>query len=153
MRPRPWRVRGTPRPDAAAQQDDRLELIRTHLDWLLAVPRQERSEERLDPVHARTVLDAEPRPTAPRSAIAPSPWRVTAGGTDGHTPPSVTAHGLGRHRQTYIRRHPEQSLLRSIVAEHLETLLAAARRRGGGDGVPAFRGAGATGVPHLRGVP
>jgi ATP-dependent Lon protease len=34
-------------------------MIRTYLDWLLAVPWGERSEERLDPVHAREVLDAD----------------------------------------------------------------------------------------------
>jgi ATP-dependent Lon protease len=33
--------------------------IRTYLDWLLAVPWAKRSEERLDPVHARGVLDAD----------------------------------------------------------------------------------------------
>jgi ATP-dependent Lon protease len=33
--------------------------IRTYLDWLLAVPWSKRSEERLDPVHAREVLDAD----------------------------------------------------------------------------------------------
>jgi ATP-dependent Lon protease len=60
-------------PDAVRQQADReldrLErmgesnaesgMIRTYLDWLLAVPWTKRSEERLDPVHARTVLDAD----------------------------------------------------------------------------------------------
>ena len=34
-------------------------MIRTYLDWLLAVPWANRSEERLDPVHAREVLDAD----------------------------------------------------------------------------------------------
>jgi ATP-dependent Lon protease len=34
-------------------------MIRTYLDWLIAVPWAERSEERLDPVHAREVLDAD----------------------------------------------------------------------------------------------
>jgi ATP-dependent Lon protease len=34
-------------------------MIRTYLDWLLAVPWSNRSEERLDPLHARTVLDAD----------------------------------------------------------------------------------------------
>ncbi|HET6897489.1 MAG TPA: endopeptidase La [Vicinamibacteria bacterium] len=34
-------------------------MIRTYLDWLLAVPWDKRSEERLDPVHARGVLDAD----------------------------------------------------------------------------------------------
>jgi ATP-dependent Lon protease len=33
--------------------------IRTYLDWLLSVPWGKRSEERLDPAHARTVLDAD----------------------------------------------------------------------------------------------
>jgi ATP-dependent Lon protease len=33
--------------------------IRTYLDWLLSVPWSKRSEERLDPAHARTVLDAD----------------------------------------------------------------------------------------------
>ncbi len=34
-------------------------MIRTYLDWLLAVPWAKRSEERLDPLHARAVLDAD----------------------------------------------------------------------------------------------
>jgi ATP-dependent Lon protease len=34
-------------------------MIRTYLDWLLAVPWSKRSEERLDPQHAREVLDAD----------------------------------------------------------------------------------------------
>jgi ATP-dependent Lon protease len=34
-------------------------MIRTYLDWLLAVPWSRRSEERLDPQHAREVLDAD----------------------------------------------------------------------------------------------
>jgi ATP-dependent Lon protease len=34
-------------------------MIRTYLDWLLAVPWAKRSEERLDPLHAREVLDAD----------------------------------------------------------------------------------------------
>jgi ATP-dependent Lon protease len=34
-------------------------MIRTYLDWLLAVPWSKRSDERLDPVHAREVLDAD----------------------------------------------------------------------------------------------
>ena len=60
-------------PDAVRQQADReldrLErmgesnaesaMIRTYLDWLLAVPWAKRSDERLDPVLAREVLDAD----------------------------------------------------------------------------------------------
>jgi ATP-dependent Lon protease len=34
-------------------------MIRTYLDWLLAVPWAKRSEERLDPTYAREVLDAD----------------------------------------------------------------------------------------------
>src|ERR671924_510998 len=34
-------------------------MIRSYHDWLIAVPWSERSEERLDPVHAREVLDAD----------------------------------------------------------------------------------------------
>src|SRR5712692_1997282 len=34
-------------------------MIRTYLDWLLAVPWGKRSEERLDPVNAREVLDGD----------------------------------------------------------------------------------------------
>ncbi len=35
------------------------QMIRTYLDWLLAVPWSKRSEDRLDPDHAREVLDAD----------------------------------------------------------------------------------------------
>lgn len=48
------------------------------------------------------------------------------------------AGGLGRARQTYVRRKPEQGVLHGVVRAHLETFLADARRRGGGDGVPSF---------------
>ncbi|MBV9941776.1 MAG: endopeptidase La [Solirubrobacterales bacterium] len=34
-------------------------VIRTYLDWLISVPWSKRSEERLDPQHAREVLDAD----------------------------------------------------------------------------------------------
>ena len=34
-------------------------MIRSYLDWLVAVPWAKRSEERLDPVHTREVLDAD----------------------------------------------------------------------------------------------
>jgi len=41
------------------EQSGESSMIRTYLDWLIAVPWSERSEERLDPVHAREVLDAD----------------------------------------------------------------------------------------------
>jgi ATP-dependent Lon protease len=34
-------------------------MVRTYLDWLLAIPWSKRSDERLDPQHARAVLDAD----------------------------------------------------------------------------------------------
>jgi ATP-dependent Lon protease len=34
-------------------------MIRTYLDWLISVPWSKRSQERLDPVHAREVLDSD----------------------------------------------------------------------------------------------
>ena len=60
-------------PDAVRQQAERelarfermgdsnaeSSMIRTYLDWLLAVPWAKRSEDHLDPVHAREVLDAD----------------------------------------------------------------------------------------------
>src|SRR5690242_5082336 len=41
------------------EQTGESSMIRTYLDWLIAVPWSKRSEERLDPVHAREVLDAD----------------------------------------------------------------------------------------------
>ena len=60
-------------PDSVRQQADRelarfermgesnaeASMIRTYLDWLIAVPWSKRSEERLDPEHARKVLDED----------------------------------------------------------------------------------------------
>jgi ATP-dependent Lon protease len=40
-------------------QNAEAQMIRTYLDWLLAVPWSKRSEERLDPKFAREVLDAD----------------------------------------------------------------------------------------------
>ena len=41
------------------EQSGEASMIRSYLDWLIAVPWAQRSEERLDPVHAREVLDAD----------------------------------------------------------------------------------------------
>jgi ATP-dependent Lon protease len=41
------------------EQSPESSVIRTYLDWLIAVPWSKRSEERLDPEHAREVLDAD----------------------------------------------------------------------------------------------
>src|ERR671933_462429 len=41
------------------EQSGESSMIRTYLDWLIAVPWSKRSDERLDPVHARDVLDAD----------------------------------------------------------------------------------------------
>jgi ATP-dependent Lon protease len=41
------------------EQSGEASMIRTYLDWLIAVPWSKRSDERLDPVHAREVLDSD----------------------------------------------------------------------------------------------
>ncbi len=41
------------------EQTGESSMIRTYLDWLIAVPWGKRSEEHLDPVAARAVLDAD----------------------------------------------------------------------------------------------
>src|SRR5919206_14904 len=41
------------------EQSGESSMIRSYLDWLIAVPWSKRSEERLDPGHAREVLDAD----------------------------------------------------------------------------------------------
>jgi ATP-dependent Lon protease len=41
------------------EQSGEASMIRSYLDWLIAVPWGKRSEEQLDPVHAREVLDAD----------------------------------------------------------------------------------------------
>src|SRR6187401_3555374 len=41
------------------EQSGESSMIRSYLDWLIAVPWSQRSDERLDPVYAREVLDAD----------------------------------------------------------------------------------------------
>jgi ATP-dependent Lon protease len=41
------------------EQSPESSMIRSYLDWLIAVPWSKRSEERLDPKHARKILDAD----------------------------------------------------------------------------------------------
>jgi ATP-dependent Lon protease len=41
------------------EQGGEASMIRSYLDWLIAVPWSQRSDERLDPVYAREVLDAD----------------------------------------------------------------------------------------------
>jgi ATP-dependent Lon protease len=45
--------------DRMGESNAEASMIRTYLDWLLAVPWAKRSEDHLDPAHARTVLDAD----------------------------------------------------------------------------------------------
>ena len=45
--------------ERAGEQSGESQMIRTYLDWLVAVPWSKRSDEILDPVHAREVLDAD----------------------------------------------------------------------------------------------
>src|SRR3954466_2956803 len=41
------------------EQSGEASMIRTYLDWLIAVPWSKRSKEKLDPVHAREILDRD----------------------------------------------------------------------------------------------
>ena len=45
--------------ERAGEQSQESSMIRTYLDWLISVPWSKRSDEVLDPVHAREVLDAD----------------------------------------------------------------------------------------------
>ncbi len=45
--------------ERTGEQSGESSMIRTYLDWLVSVPWSERSDERLDPVAAREVLDAD----------------------------------------------------------------------------------------------
>src|SRR5262249_20882732 len=54
------------------------------------------------------------------------------------TGPPRCPDGLGVARSTYVRRQPEDTVLHQVVREHLETFLAEARLRGGGEGLPRF---------------
>jgi ATP-dependent Lon protease len=45
--------------ERSGEQSGESSMIRSYLDWLIAVPWAKRSDERLDPVHAREVLDAD----------------------------------------------------------------------------------------------
>src|ERR671917_99003 len=51
--------RGLDRLERTGEQSGEASMIRTYLDWLIAVPWSKRSDEVLDPVHAREVLDAD----------------------------------------------------------------------------------------------
>jgi ATP-dependent Lon protease len=45
--------------ERTGEQSGESSMIRTYLDWLISVPWSKRSDEMLDPVHAREVLDAD----------------------------------------------------------------------------------------------
>jgi ATP-dependent Lon protease len=45
--------------ERSGEQSGESQMIRTYLDWLVSVPWSKRSDEILDPVHAREVLDAD----------------------------------------------------------------------------------------------
>src|SRR5688572_32032635 len=52
-------VRELSRFERMGEQGPESQMIRTYLDWLFSVPWGKTSEERLDPTHAREVLDAD----------------------------------------------------------------------------------------------
>jgi len=45
--------------ERSGEQSGEAQTIRTYLDWLISVPWSDRSEDQLDPVHTREVLDAD----------------------------------------------------------------------------------------------
>ena len=45
--------------ERSGEQSGESQMIRSYLDWLVAVPWSKRSDEKLDPVHTREVLDAD----------------------------------------------------------------------------------------------
>ncbi len=45
--------------ERAGEQSGESSMIRTYLDWLISVPWSKRSDERLDPVYAREILDRD----------------------------------------------------------------------------------------------
>jgi ATP-dependent Lon protease len=45
--------------ERSGEQSGEAQTIRTYLDWLVSVPWSERSEDQLDPVHTREVLDSD----------------------------------------------------------------------------------------------
>jgi len=45
--------------ERSGEQSGEAQTIRTYLDWLISVPWSQRSEDQLDPVHTREVLDAD----------------------------------------------------------------------------------------------
>ena len=45
--------------EAMGESSGEASMIRTYLDWLIAVPWSKRSDEKLDPVHAREILDRD----------------------------------------------------------------------------------------------
>jgi hypothetical protein len=106
-------------------------MIRTYLDWLLAVPWAQKSEERLDPRHAREVLDADHAglDDAPGEAAAPAVQRRTAdvcahadparfraeqgrrqrpGDRQGDRPHAVLVHAAGVAQPAAVRAAPRR---------------------------------------------
>ncbi len=64
--------------------------------------------------------------------------RLPARGARSAGCPGTHGGQLGPGQQTYVRRQPEQTVLHRVIREHLETFLAEARQRSGGEGLPRF---------------
>jgi Putative transposase/Transposase zinc-binding domain len=71
-------------------------------------------------------------------ATRPGPVHPTTDDVLGEQPATPERHSPCGARHTHIRRQPAQSVLHQVVREHLETFLAEARARGGGEGLPRF---------------
>ena len=56
----------------------------------------------------------------------------------------------GRGQHACVRRHPEHGVPQRVMRERLETFLADARQRGGGDGMPRRRARAITGYVNRQ---
>ena len=109
------------------EQSGEASMIRSYLDWLIAVPWSKRSEERLDPVHARAVLDAD------HAGLEDVKDRITL--------------------KRYLIRAPPRASVTPLPAQRRGVLLSPRQqRRSQGDGVPRH-GAISAAARHARPVP
>ena len=77
------------------EQSGEASMIRSYLDWLIAVPWKERSDEVLDPIHAREVLDTD------HAGLEDVKDRIVE-----YLAVKKLRDGARHHRGQALRRHP-----------------------------------------------